>query len=176
MWESNICLFQAIQEKDPLLWESLTNVAKALESSGYRYIDDHCSYFGKEDEYKTDQLEHVVICQRYRANGYLETSTKRKHYGEKHPVGWAFPGPFMSPTNNWWSSQCKNPLYVDELGRPHLTTYATGPTLNKGDFEILRKGEVAEQYDNYMGTTEKNFVLPTTVFIRTLLREQLKLI
>ena len=176
MWESNLRLFQTIQQSDPLLWESLTNVAKALESSGCRYIDDHDSHFGSIDDYKMDPIDHVVICQRYRADGELQISTEEDRYGEKHPVGWVFPGRFMLPTNMWWCAQCKNPLYVDDHGRPHLTTYATGPTLNKDNFDILRKYEVADQYDNWMGTSEKNFVLPTTVFIRTLLREQLKLI
>ena len=176
MWNPNLHHFQTIQKTDPLLWLSMTEVAKALENSGSRYIDDHNPSPWRDYDYKTDPLDHIVICQRYHNNGDLITSLEREEYDRVHPVGWVFPGPFMRVTDSWFSCLCKNPLYVDEHGRPHLTTRSTGHCLVNVDFEVLRKGDVADQLDNYTGITEKNFVLPTMIFIRTLLREQLKLI
>jgi len=98
-------------QQDTLLCNYLRDISKGLQESNNKFLDDHSP--GRCEERLVKQIL-VVQKQEWVNNQWM--NLKRKEPASFHNNAWCCPYPTM----------CKNPLYVDEKNKIHLTIFSTG--------------------------------------------------
>jgi hypothetical protein len=177
-WSNNITLLKAIQSTDPTFWSHLTKLAQKLQENKGVYIDDHqllyseieCqdvksnNFYTKIDPANatpTRTLYGVGICQTL----HMDTN-ELVTMDLIDTCAWLYTANFIQKDYPEWkrTALCKNPIYIDNLGRIRLTTSSMGSTLTGGEISVLMKGWSCNQ------GLETNFVLPTEIFISTMIK------
>lgn len=158
-WTPNIAHLLAIRETAPGFWDHLSLIADGLVRSDYTMVNDHNS----GDEIRP--VEHVTICQTYTLDGKLWPVAR---YAENHPTAWIFSGPYA-----YSHAQSKNPLYLDDNGVIHLTTCATGMVIRRAEILELLRGVVVSQTNDFLCVEDRQFTLPTKLFVDAFHREKL---
>ena len=175
-WKNNIQHLRDIKTSNPIFWDCLVNLATVLKESNFEYINDHnlslVSSEPSEEELDdaTSRLNTVVICQKMVSDNEPCKMKHKLSYGSSY--GMIFPGPYVGARY-----QCKNPLFLRDDGRIHLSIYATGLDLHQNDQDVLAAGEIVIQKHRQEYTSlnseiiEMNFALPVNMFVNTLLEE-----
>lgn len=145
---------------DPIFVAGL-NELKAAEGFGpetIHGIDDH-------NRAGVFAVDNVVLVVRFDSDG--SPSKPRggavKQDGKTHLPAWIMPGCYRTNMGrfDWGQGRCKNPLFVRNDGKVHLSTMATGLNLNfraedKEFYDIAHKGlgVYTQSYDWGEPTTE----------------------
>ena len=177
MWSANVQRLQAIKTTNPLFYQYLVRLASCLKgtsSSSTALIGDQKESDGKYlDDHGFNSpvirtVNGILIVESYVRHNNTVKATTQKEIDRMnfHPWNWATNTDILVYRNH---VSCKNPLYIDEDDKVHLTTCATGTNIEKEDCEILRNGGVLKQERPWSLCDEYNFIVPYDVFVSTML-------
>jgi hypothetical protein len=151
-WDANVQRLNA-EANDPLFWDNLLHIARALQANDDRYIDDH--------NYLDQTLYAINICHATDDVGLLK-SIVQKDYTLPNPIAWT-------------SSvlQCKNPLFVDDGGRVHLSTCSVGMALTSDEQRVMETGTplILKLPNEPVRYSQFMYRLPTNLFVTTMLSQ-----
>ena len=144
---------------DLVFYEYLTNVAKALRATDFKFRDDHRA----GQPWRTD-VKYVYVNQLYHRsepNGVPATY----RMATTNPAGQPC---FLSP--GYFGYQTRSPLYVHTTGEVHLLGQSSGRTITEMDGKVLERGLVLSviTWDNDIETC---YALPMEVFVSTMLEQ-----
>lgn len=159
-WTSNIQHLKDIQTQDSVFWAQLKCIAEALKTSDCQYFNDH-KRSSMDSDPELDKLTTIGIVQKFSDYHQLITSSNPTKYNGDSPLAWVFP---LTKRRI-----CKNPLYFDDKGRLHETTYAHGMHLGDYDTRDLFEGKVTRRVYTLYQHAEATFALPVDVFVATML-------
>lgn len=116
-------------------------ITEGVNPDSITYIDDHNS--------DMESCSSVILILRLK-DGKLKKHPNATQNGSTHLPIWFIPG----IESGYWRARSKNPLFVKNDGKVHLSTMATGVTLRQHELpdftDVLEKDEVyiLESYDD----------------------------